>query len=81
MKLYFSRFLNCRSTTKRIFHRSDLFRMKARARSCMNKLPEERREDVELLQTTKEMLTLSRGQSSEELGFPEKSDNPFYEPI
>ena len=73
-------FLNCRSTTKRIFHHSDLFRMKARTHSCMNKLPRESWKDAELLQTTKEMLTLSHGQS-EEFGFPEKSDIPFYEPI
>ena len=33
------------------FHRSDLFSMKARPHSCMNKLPGERREDAELLQT------------------------------
>ena len=46
-------FLNCRSTTKIIFHRSDLFRMKALTHSCMNKLPRESREDAELLQTMK----------------------------
>ena len=41
----------------------------------------ERREDAECDKPPKKILTLSNGQSSEELGFSEKSDNPLYEPI
>ena len=62
-----------------IFHRSDLL-LSEDPDSFLHEQTGERREDAESWQTTKEMLTLSRGQS-EEVSFPEKSDKPLYEPV
>ena len=57
-------FLKCRSTTKRIFHREN-----EGPDSFLYEQTGERREDAECGKPPKKMLTLSNGQSSEELGF------------